>query len=430
MSKKQNKRKERFKKNALNYSETIKELGTNSDLNEASLKKLYKKNGVIRNIVDSPAEDATREGFEIIIEDDNDGKIQELLYIELKKIDLQEITKKMMQYDHLVGGSIAYFRTKGSKEKEDEMTLDNMTSLEKIQVFPKDKVVKVVKEEDLKSEDYDEIKKIEVKTSSGEESIHSSRIYIYSPRKFLDENFGDSILETVYEPINLLYNFYWSAGQVAYAMTFKVLKSAGIDLSDLEAWKKIQAMIEEELNTTTTAVIGKEDSLEQHGAGGKIPDLKAMGDVFWEYLSACSRIPVAILKGNQMGKLSGAEYDAINYFNRISGLQETALRPFHERVIRMKLKELGYKDKSFQLIYSSLWKLDEKTVAEIRKLNTESDKNEATTVQTLMLSGAVTAKDLKEIASKIMGSSLKMNSKENKRSEISKKIIEKIIGSG
>ena len=96
----------------------------------------------------------------------------------------------------------------------------------------------------------------------------------------------------------------------------------------------------------------------------------------------------------------------------------------------MKLKELGYKDKSFQLIYSSLWKLDEKTVAEIRKLNTESDKNEATTVQTLMLSGAVTAKDLKEIASKIMGSSLKMNSKENKRSEISKKIIEKIIGSG
>lgn len=429
MSKKKNKRKAKFKKNALNYSETIKGLGTNSDLDEDSLRQLYKKNGVIRNIVDSPAEDATREGFEIIVEDDNEGKIQESLYTELKKVDLQEVTKKMMQYDHLIGGSIAYFRVKGTGKKEEEITLESIKSLEKIQVFPKNKVTKVEREENILSENYGEIKKIEVKTTSGEESIDSSRVHIYSPRKFLDENFGDSVLETVYEPINLLYNFYWSAGQVAYAMTFKVLKSAGIDLSDLEAWKKIQTMIEEELNTTTTAVIGKEDSLEQHGAGGKIPDLKAMGDVFWEYLSACSRIPVAILKGNQMGKLSGAEYDAINYFNRISGLQETSLRPFHEKVIKMKLKELGYKDKKFQLIYSSLWKLDEKTVAEIRKLNTESDKNEATTIQTLMLSGAVTAKDLKEIAAKIMGRSLKMNSKEDKRSEIHKKIIKNIIGS-
>ena len=57
-------------------------------------------------------------------------------------------------------------------------------------------------------------------------------------------------------------------------------------------------------------------------------------DFVWDYLAGAARMPKTVLKGQEGGTVTGAQYDVMNYYSRITAIQENQLRPHLEYLMR------------------------------------------------------------------------------------------------
>lgn len=101
----------------------------------------------------------------------------------------------------------------------------------------------------------------------------------------------------------------------------------------------------------------------------------------WDYLAGAARMPKTVLKGQEAGTLTGAQYDVMNYYSRIASMQENSMRPQLEYLVRLLMwceDECGGRidpdSIEWSIEFNPLWSVDSKTDAEIRKLTAESDK--------------------------------------------------------
>lgn len=92
-------------------------------------------------------------------------------------------------------------------------------------------------------------------------------------------------------------------------------------------------------------------------------------------------MPKTVLKGQEGGTVTGAQYDVMNYYSRITAIQENQLRPHLEYLMRCLMwaeDECGGRldpdSIEWSVEFNPLWNVDSKTDAEIRKLTAETDK--------------------------------------------------------
>jgi uncharacterized protein len=129
--------------------------------------------------------------------------------------------------------------------------------------------------------------------------------------------------------------------------------------------------------TEALAVIGKDEELTKETTN--TTGIKDLLDYVWDYLSGAVRMPKTVIKGQEAGTITGAQYDVMNYYSRIAAMQENEMRPNLERLIRLLLQseEFGKLDPEkvdWKIKFNPLWQVDAKTDAEIRKLIAETDQ--------------------------------------------------------
>lgn len=98
-------------------------------------------------------------------------------------------------------------------------------------------------------------------------------------------------------------------------------------------------------------------------------------------MSGAARMPKSVLKGQEAGTLTGAQYDVMNYYSRIAADQENKLRPQLEYLVRLLMKasdecggSLDPDSVDWSIEFNPLWLVDSETDAKIRNMNAQTDQ--------------------------------------------------------
>ncbi|MFP4457564.1 MAG: anti-CBASS protein Acb1 family protein [Clostridia bacterium] len=347
-------------------------------LTQREIDNMYKHKRIFQNIIEKPAEDCTREW--ITVEGENGKEILD----KLNELNAQGEFESQIEYERLTGDG---FISIGAKENsaftlEDELGEDNLDDIEYLHAFSKKKVQDGLIDEDPFSKGFGEFILYELTPLSQKERlVHSSRILHFQSRVFEGEKWGMSLGIPLYEPILILDNIAWSLGQIAYAMTFKVLKSDDVSMNSREQVKSITEEMEKFFNSMSLAVIGKDEELTHESPGNNLPNISAMTEFVWDFLAGSARMPKSHMLGQQQGTITGGQYDSINYYMRIAGIQENYIRPMIERLIDLlyKAENSGVGNGSidepeYKLKFNPLWRLDRETDMELREIQSKIDE--------------------------------------------------------
>ena len=346
--------------------------------------RIYKNKRMAQNVIDIPAQDATREWITIDVEEDSDGSVEKTILNELDRLDAQEVFRDFIAYERLSGDGFVNIGMSGGGSPQSEVNLDSIEKVEFLQAFSRDFILDAEKDLNPLSKTFQDFKYYDVDIGRGEEGqaengqqVHPSHLLHMQSRSVETEDWGIPLLKSVYDALTILDSTAWSLGQIAYASTFKVFKSAGVDVSDLDEWKNLNKFFEGEFNTSTTAVIGKDDELTHEGPGGDLPNLHDLVKFVWEYLAGCSRIPKSHLMGQQQGTITGGQYDSVNYYMRIAAMQENFLKNPLDKLITYIINSGSNdipSDTKFNVNFNSLWRLDKETDVDIRKKLAQIDQ--------------------------------------------------------
>jgi len=210
----------------------------------------------------------------------------------------------------------------------------------------------------------------EFQSSTSVSRIYDASRYMHiSFNRPYNEDLGRSVYETIFEALKLADVTNWSAGQILRDLTFKTYKSPSVDTAvassagsnGVSKLMQLRSLMNMQFSTEALALIGNNDSVDKQGT-----QLSGVGDLIsfmWDDISAATHIPKTVLLGQQSGKVSGTQTDVQNYYSYIKAQQETILRPYLERLIRLLIKSsnVGNTDPDsidWQVTFNPLWQQD------------------------------------------------------------------------
>lgn len=351
------------------------------EMGQEEIDNIYKNKRIAQNIIDIPAEDVTREWIDFEETDEKDEIIDKL-----NDLNAQQGIKEIMEYERLTGDGFCSIGVKQNSpfNLDEELDKEGLNDIKYLHAFSRKRVRDGMLDDDPFSESFNKFLYYELEplqSGAGTRLVHSSRILHMQTRVFEGEKWGMKLMQALKDPLTIIDNFAWSLGQIAYAMTFKVYKSPHVNFQNRSQAKAVSKEMEKFFNTMSMAVIGEDEELTHESPGASLPNLEAMSEFIWDYLAGAARMPKSHILGQQQGTITGGKYDSLNYYMRISGIQENYIRPLLERLVDLLymaddsgVGEGQVDDPDYTLEFKPLWKLDQKTDAEIRKMNAEIEE--------------------------------------------------------
>lgn len=248
-------------------------------------------------------------------------------------------------------GFISLGVTQANKFKlSDSLDMNKLYSVDYLHAFSSLKVNEFLINEDVFDIRYGQLEQLRINRASrngiqsveSESSVHISRLLHDQTRRLEDECQGQSLLEPLYDILTVFDTALWSVGQILHDFTFKVYESKDIEDLSTEDKQQLSMIMDFMFRTEALAMIGKDESLTKQNTS--VAGIKDLLDFVWDYLSGAARMPKTVIKGQEAGTITGAQYDVMNYYSRIVADQENEMKPHLEKLIRMLLmseKELG-----------------------------------------------------------------------------------------
>ncbi|MCT6926155.1 phage portal protein [Metasolibacillus sp.] len=375
--------------------------GMRRKLTHGEISALYADNPIVQNIVDIPAEDMTRHWFTLRMKDE---QLARDIMGRLADLKAKDAFKQMRMYERMRGdGFISLGVTQRSKfDLKDPLNPENLLSVDYLHPFSSLKVSELLINDDVFSRAYGKLENLRISRASRngiqavetESLVHYSRVLHDQTRRLEDEEQGLSLLETLYDAITVLDTSLWSVGQILHDFTFKVYQSQDAENLTREEKRELSMLADFMFRTEALAIIGAGETLTKQTT--PVSGIKDLLDFTWDYIAASARMPKSVIKGQEAGTLTGAQYDVMNYYARITSAQENEMKPHLEQLIRMLLwaeKEPGGRIDpdtiEWEIKFNPLWSVDSKTDAEIRKLVAETD-------QIYVSNGVVGADEIRE----------------------------------
>ena len=209
---------------------------TRRKLSHTEISALYADNRIVQNIIDIPAEDATRHWFTLRMEDQ---QLSRDIMSRLADLKAKEAFKKMRMYERMRGDG---FISLGVSEKQkfelkDPLRLDKLLSVDYLHPFSSLKVNEFLMNDDVFDINYGKLEHLRISRYSrngiqaveSESLVHHTRVLHDQTRRLEDEEQGQSLLEPLYDAITVLDTSLWSVGQILHDFTFKVYASKDIE---------------------------------------------------------------------------------------------------------------------------------------------------------------------------------------------------------
>lgn len=377
--------------------------GVRRKLTDEEITALYASNSIVQNIIDIPAEDMTRSWFTLKMKDE---ALKNKIMQKLRDLKARGAFKEMRKFERLRGdGFIALGVTQSNPfELKDPLDVTKLKRVDYLHAFSSMKVSQFVLNEDMFSPTYGQVEYFQINRRSRlgseiagmkQDLVHHTRLIHDQTRRLEDEHRGQPLLEPLYDIITVLDTALWSVGQILYDFAFKIYKSDGVEDLSPEQKNELGMILDYMFRTEALAIIGKDEELRKESTN--TTGIKDLLDYIWEMLAGAARMPKSVIKGQEAGTITGAQYDVMNYYSRIAAQQENELRPHIEHLIRLLLwssDELGGRidpEKiEWEVKFNPLWEVDAETDAKIRKIIAETD-------QIYLTNGVITTDELREM---------------------------------
>lgn len=358
---------------------------------EQDYKKLnnqYKHDAIARRVVAKPAEDATRNGWRLVIP--NDPKKQDQYQDALDKLRLNDVLTQQLIYQRLHGDGYINVGVKEKNATDDSKQLNpnDVADVSFVHAFGQNHIDSYQVNNDPTSNNYKKEQAVVIRQtqagstinkSSGNQVpelvqikpiiIDKSRYFHISLDKFEDDKTGTSIITRCQDQIKAMNTAIESVGKILREFTIKVFKSDKVMGMDDIKYQDAVRNLSQAMNTESIAFIGSNDDLAK--VSTPTNGIDTLFNFAWQSLSAACNIPKSVLTGEQAGSLAGASQDVVNYYDTIKSMQETLLKPEIEYIVRLLMYAdnvaSGQEDPDeleWHIEFNPLWSPDDKTQSE------------------------------------------------------------------
>jgi len=399
------------------YINLVNRYGTSKDINEhyrfmpepdvpdEVISRFYEGNGLFAKIIDAPAEEAVKHGFEL--EDVTDSRLVTFYSEALDELDWEETAMTAVKWARLFGGSIAVMLINDGRGLEEPLDWRNIKSIDDIRVFDRS----------LISPDYQSLYNYEgfdpfrtrgsrlgmpetfqVSSMYGTFVVHESRCLVFQ-NGILPENTERSEYQVWGVPEYIRIHRAVRDAEIAHGNAPKLLERSVqpvYKMKDLSAelsteqgenflLRRLQAIDAARglMNSIVVDAEGEDYHFEQFSFSG-INDVLAAS---CNMLSAVTNIPQTILFGQPVGGLSSTDDTAMeNYYNYVERIQKRMLRSnlrYLLSVIFQAGVRTGEVDEvpKIKVKFNPLWSLSDAEQASLEQQKAQVQQTKAQTAQ-------------------------------------------------
>lgn len=367
-------------------------IGTNKDkrmytrmqgniaMTSEELTNIFRADGIGARVVKIPAQDMTRNGFVV------SGDDSEEINTKLDEMSINFILQEALVLDRLFGGSVIIMYIDDGQILEMPVNILNIKNISGFQVYDRWDVQ--YSSFDLYNNpnnpkygkpQYYTISNISTGSSF---RVHESRLMVFEGdflplrARLMNNGWGDSCLESVYERIKGIAEGYISSEHILSEFVANVLKIKNLDtmLADDEGTKEVKSrleMIDITRHTQNTYVLDENESLERLSAStaGMAELLKILKDA----VSATSGIPILKLYGEQAQGLGGEAAGTLRlYYDDIASYQQQKLKPQLEKLVKYLFAMYG-EIEDWKIVFNPLWQPTQKEKLETQKMQADID---------------------------------------------------------
>lgn len=395
------------------------------DFREDELRAVLDTSWLKDRLIDDYANYATKEGFDINVEVQETAEIEE----DQKRENLaKRIEKSILEYreqhqllnklnkqveaERGTGAGFIYPLIKEQKKREvtEPLTAGGVTAIKGFNVFNFLKVDDIERHENPLSEDYKDLKRLQVQlhpanniqvsdNGSNLAGVHPSRVLTLAPRWGETEPREPlSIFRRMRTLIMTLMNTEWAIGQVIYRMVWKVVKT---DMNQFDTWQQ-KKMKERELqndwDALSVSIIDEGDELTMPSAAANLGGINSVFEMFEKLLSASTAYPRSLLFGAQSGTISASDRDAKNFFQGVEGYQEARLTPILQDLFRfgwgvenggIDNHGLKWSDVDIEVEWNDIFEISEESEAAVKNTEAQAALNTQKVLQGLQAQGLV-----------------------------------------
>ena len=314
-------------------------------IDDTLLEMFYENNGLFAKIIDTPAEEAVKHGFEL--EDITDEEITNFYKSALDELDWEEVAMLGIKWARLFGGALGVLLVNDGRGLEEPLDWDNIKSIDDIRIFDRS----LIRPDVTSMYEYDPVDPFRTRGSrlgtpewyyidseAGSFCVHDSRCLdfrngVLSERARLWEYrlWGIPEYVRIHRAIQNAEVAHESAPKMLSKSVQPVykMKDLAIELASEEGEDRVLRRLETidmargMLNSITIDAEGEDYSFQQFGFTG----VQEVIDASCNWLSAVTSIPQTILFGRSpAGMNATGQSDFENYYNYVERIQKRMLR--------------------------------------------------------------------------------------------------------
>jgi len=390
------------------------------DVPDELLEQYYEGNGLFSRIIDAPAEEALRNGFEL--KNITDDKLTMFMDRSLDELDWTENAITAIKWARLFGGSIIVMLVNDGRGIDEPLDWNNIESIDDIRLYDRSMVVP----------DYSSMFVYEytdpfhtrgsrlgmpeyytVNSRYGSFVVHESRCLIFQ-NGVLPENATNSLYQIWGMPEYVRIHRAVRDVEIAAGSATKMLdravqavysmKDLAVELSTEEGEDRILRRLEAidmargMMNTVTIDSEGEDYSFRQFSFNG----VSEVIDSTCNYLSALTNIPQTILFGRSpAGMNSTGEADFENYYNYVQRIQKRMLRS-NLRYLLGIIFQAGVKSGEIEKVpkidieFNPLWSMSDMEKEQYEQAKIQTEMARANAINMYVQMGAVSVAEVRK----------------------------------
>lgn len=409
------------------YSNMLNKYGTKQDnsiayqyvqdsfVNDLELVRIYESNGLFSKIIDRPAEEAVKRGFDI---DYGDEAIEEYVESKLDELDIEDNFATAEKWARLYGGSIIVMLCNDGRGLEEPLDVESVTEIEELVVFERS----VVQPEygsmyglstDIKTKPW-EPEYYTISSVSGYFTVHKSRCLVFKNGRVPEQTtnvlyryFGipeyvkikNALRECITSHENGVKLMERSV-QAIYKMK-NLANMLGTSDGEDKVLQRLQVidMARGILNSIAIDTDGEDYDFKNFTMSG----VKDVIDSTCNMLSAVTEIPQTILFGRSpAGMNATGDSDMENYYNMVEKIQKQNMKSNSKRIIDLILREGKHKGyiseiPKYKVKFAPLWSLSDLENANIEQIKAGIEQTKAQTTQIYIDSGVLDPSEARKL---------------------------------
>ena len=359
---------------------------------------LYTYNGIAKAVIDIPADESMRSGFEIETDTMQEEPLNKEVQSVCEDLMVQYKFSEALAWADLYGGSVIVVLADDGRRIDEPLNYDTLRRIEKLKVFDRTNIVGSTQYKDANAPQYMDVEQYYINTFGANPMwVHESRVLRFDGGRLplyqrnLRLGWGAKRFESIKEEIERYCNGNEMALQALTRLSQDVLQLDGLthilatEGGDVAVQKRMQ-MVDMVRSMMNSIAIDGADKYDRKGLS--LSGIKELLEQFQIAICSCTGIPATKLFGRSpAGMNATGKADLENYYNMIEGIQQNKVKPNLVRLVEMIGACRDYNIKlpdTWHIEFEPLWSMSKEEKADIEKTKADAQRQKADAIVSLI----------------------------------------------